>query len=84
MNYLKNIKRRVRLMSRPAYLTVKYCIILSNILLVAALLIRIYAGPYSASTYELHHLVRELYTMPQAILLISGIGSLVMEDLANR
>ena len=71
-------------MSRPAYLTIKICLLLSNALLAAALVVRVYAGPYSEATYELHHLARELYTMPQAILLISGIGSLVMEDMSNR
>jgi hypothetical protein len=44
----------------------------------------VYAGGFSADTYELYYLAKEMYTIPQAILIIAGIGSLLIEDAARK
>lgn len=84
MNGLKKMMKRINGMSRPAYLAIKVCLMISNLYLVGALMILVYAGSYSGDTYELHLLAKELFNIPQAILIIAGIGSLLLEDAAKK
>lgn len=45
-----------------------------------SLLVQVYAGEFSARTYELHYTAAELYRLPQSILLLCAIGSFIISD----
>lgn len=48
-------------------------LIISDVILMASLLIEVAAGGFSLSTYALHRLAAELYRLPCAVLLFGWI-----------
>ena len=81
---MKKVFERMKNMSRPASLMLKVCIIVSNVYLAAAIVILIRAGGYSTDTYRLYAMAKELYTAPQAILMVAAVGSVCVEEIATR
>ena len=84
MHLMKKMAGQLRAMSRPAYLVLEICLIVSILYLTAALCVLIYAGHFSAATYNLYHLAEDLYTMPQALLIIAAVGCSILERAAKN
>ena len=79
MNGKKRLKPGRRL-SRPAYLLIRYGLIFSCLILAAALLLAVYTGPLTAHNVHIHRLIADLYRTPQAVLLVTHLGALTLED----
>jgi len=71
-------------MCDEAYFVIRSSLILTCVMLALCLLVLLIAGKFSASTYELHRFAKELFTLPQAILLIAAIASVIMEEYFTR
>ncbi len=69
-----------RRISRPAYLLIKAGLIFSAVLLAADLLLAVYTGPLTAHNVHTHRFLADLYRTPQAVLLITHLGALILED----
>lgn len=80
METLKKFIRRLMGMSRPAYLIIKWGLIVSCLMLSASLVILITADGSGAEIYRLHKIAKELYSFPAAILLVVSIASVCIED----
>ncbi len=74
---IKKLMARLNSMSAPAYTTLKATYLLSIIILAAALILLI----IDRSRYI--DIAKELYSLPQAILLVGGLLSLVIEDMSS-
>jgi len=77
---MKKLIYRMSKMCDEAYFIIRSSLILTCVLLSGCLLALLIAGKFSADTYELHRFAKELFTLPQAILIIAAIASAVMED----
>ncbi|MGE4484421.1 MAG: hypothetical protein AB7C97_04795 [Oscillospiraceae bacterium] len=80
MGIVKKFIRRLMDMSMPAYLIIKWGLIISCLMLTAALAIMLAAGETSAHTYNLYRIAKELYSFPAAILLVVAIASVCIEE----
>ena len=80
MEVVKKFIQRLMDMSHPAYLIIKWGLIISCLMLAAALVILITAGESSAYTYSLYRIAKELYSFPAAILLVVSIASVCIEE----
>ena len=81
---MRKLIHRMSKMCDESYFIIKSSIILTLILLACCLLTLLFAGGFSDDTYELHRLAKELFTLPQAILIIAAIASVVIEDYATK
>ena len=84
MKFIRRFADRLRVMSRPAHLILKYSLIVSCLYLIGAAAVLVYAGEFTARTCELHLLARSLYTTPQSILLIATLASAIVEERAVK
>ncbi len=67
-------------MSKPAYLFLKTSVMICIICLAVSLLMLVYAGDMTIQDLSLFRAAKELYTMPQGILLLASAGSVFLED----
>ncbi len=74
------IRSKPRRLSRPAYYLIKGGLMLSCLILAAALALSVHTGPLSAHNVHTHRLIADLYRAPQGILLVSSLGALIVED----
>lgn len=80
---IKKIIKHVNSFSVPAYVILKLSIIISCLLMAAAIAVQLAARGTDLFTYShLCTIAEYLYTMPQSILLIGGIFSAVIEDIS--
>lgn len=81
---MKKLIRYLNSMSAEAYLILKAGVILSCIILMAALFLLIWhESTQEISVYELLHILRELRTLPQAVLIPAVILSACAENIFN-
>ena len=74
---IKKLMERINKMSAPAYTTLKLTYIISILILSAALALLI------IDRRRYLDIARELYSLPQAVLLVGGLVSLVTEDMSS-
>ena len=72
---LRKIVARMNSAALPAYITLKITLILSCILMAASIAGILFGWD--------RHLVRELFTLPQSVLLIGGLLSVIIEDISS-
>ncbi len=77
---MRKLYSRMSAMCEEAYFLVRCSVILTAALFACAVLIIVVAGRFSTDTYRLYLLAEELYRLPQAILLIAAIGSVILEE----
>lgn len=68
-------------MCNISYLILKYSVILSCVFLAGSLILYIFSGGLSASTYEIYYTAEEMLRMPFIVLLIGVIASGCIEDM---
>ena len=78
---LKKLVNYINSISTPAYLLLKASLIISILIMIAAIVILFMAGKQSFDTYTYFAMAKELFTMPQSILLIGSIFSAVIADI---
>lgn len=81
---MKKLMLRMSKMCDESFFIIRSSVILTIIMLAGCLFALLMAGGFSADTYELHRLAGELFTLPQAILIIAAIASVVIEDFATK
>lgn len=74
---IKKLMERLDAMTEPAYLTLKLTYLISIIILTAALFL------FVLDRARYIDIVKELYSVPQALLLVGGLVSLVIEDISS-
>ena len=83
MNPIKKLKRLLSQRGEisPTSLSImRSSLLVSYLFLIAAMLIELEAGQFTARTYELHYLSAELYRLPIGILLTGFISAAVIND----
>ena len=78
---LRSILNRAGRMCDHAYWVQSLTAIAALALLLASLMIDLYAGELTADTYPLHRLSRELFRLPAGILLVGVIGAVCIEEI---
>ncbi len=78
---MKKLFSRMSSMCDEAYFLIRCSVILTATLFACSVLIIVAAGRFSTDTYRLYLLAEELYRLPQAILLIAAVGSVILEDM---
>lgn len=81
---MKKLLIRMSKMCDVSYFIIRSSVILTCIMFACCLLALLMASGFSADTYELHRLAEELFRLPQAILIIAAIASVVIEDFATK
>lgn len=81
---MRKLLHRMSKMCDEAYFIIRSSLILTCMMLACCLLALLIAGKFTANTYELHRFAKELFTLPQAILIIAAIASAVIEDYSTR
>lgn len=80
---IKKLIQYLNSISTPAYLLLKTSLIISIIMMASALVLLITVGEQSFETHTYFQTAKELFAMPQSILLIGGIFSAVIEDISS-
>ena len=75
----KKLLRYVNSISKPAFILLKVSLIISILMMAAALVILLIAG----DSYTYLQLAKQLFSTPQSVLLIGGIFSAVIEDISS-
>lgn len=81
---MRKLLLRMSKMCDDAYFIIRSSVILTCTMLACCLLALLFAGRFSADTYELHRFANELFRIPQAVLIIAAIGSVIIEDYATK
>jgi len=71
-------------MCRTSYLILKLSVILSCLMLAGSLILYIFSGGLSASTYKIYYTAEEMLRMPFIVLLIGVIASGCIEDMSTQ
>ena len=74
----------MRQMSKPAYIYLKFCIILATLPVFAALCLVYYIQHIGGATYLLCKTLEDLISIPAAILLIAAVLSVCLEEQARK
>ncbi len=69
-----------RRLSPPAEFILRLGLTLSALMLAAALLLAVWAGPLDPRNIHIHRLAADLYRTPQSVLLVCALGALIAED----
>ena len=77
---MRKLLTRMSTMCDEAYFIIRCAVIITGTLLLCSILIIVVAGKFSTDTYELYRLAEELYRLPQAVLIIAAIGSVIIEE----
>lgn len=77
---MKRLIKRMSMMCDEAYYIIKSALILTAVLLFCSMIIYLFAGSFSPDTYKIYRLAEELFRLPQAILFIAAIGSVILEE----
>ncbi len=77
---MRKLLIRMSGMCDEAYFLIRCSVIITATLFACSVLIIVVAGGFSTDTYKLYFLAEELYRLPQAILLIAAIGSVILEE----
>lgn len=77
--HMKTI-RRILSMSPAAWEVVIRALQLSCVMLFCAWMLLLDGGVFTADTAHLYRLARELMTLPQAVLLIAALASVLIEE----
>ena len=77
---MKKLLSRMSEMCEEAYFLIRCSVILTAALLACSLIVIVAAGKFSTDTYKLYLLAEELYRLPQGILLIAAVGSVIFEE----
>ncbi len=77
---LKKLIKRMAEMCDEAYFVIRSSVILTVVLLFCCLLLMLAAGRFSPDTYRLYRLAEELFRIPQAVLFVAAIGSVILEE----
>ena len=81
---MRKLIHRMSKMCDEAYFIIRSSVIITCVMLACCLMALLIAGKFSAATYELHRFANELFTLPQAILIIAAIASVVIEDYSTK
>ena len=76
------LAKRILSMSPAAWEIMTKALIFCCSLLFCAYLLLMHAGPMNADNYDTYLLARELYTLPQAVLLIATLAGVIIEERA--
>lgn len=74
------LAKRILAMSPAAWEIVVKALIFSCALVFCAWLLLMDAGALTAANYDTYLLARELYTIPQAVLLIATLAGVIVEE----
>ncbi len=77
---LRRLLKRMAEMCDEAYFVVRSSVVLTAVLLSCCLLIMLAAGRLSTDTYKLYRLAEEMFRIPQAVLFVAAIGSVILEE----
>jgi len=77
---MKRLFKRMTLMCDDAYFVIRSSVILTGVLLFCCLLLMLSVGRFSPDTYNIYRLAEELLRLPQAVLFIAAIGSVILEE----
>lgn len=80
MQFFKKFAARLSCMTNEAFLVLKWGIIISCIMLSAAIVLLIAADSGSGDTYSMLALARQLYELPAGVLLAASIASVCVEE----
>ncbi len=80
---LKKLLNYLNSMSTPAYILLKISLIISIILMTVALIVILLAANKGFDDYIYISTAKQLFAMPQSILLIGGIFSAIIEDISS-
>lgn len=75
----KKLLQYVNSISKPAFILLKASLIISILMMAAALVILLVSG----DSYTYLQFAKQLFSMPQSVLLIGGIFSAVIEDISS-
>ncbi len=81
---MKKLIRRMARMCDEAFFVVKSSLILTALLLFCSLLLYLSAGRFAPDTYKIYRLAEELFRLPQAVLFIAAIGSVLLEEQLSK
>ena len=81
---MKKLLNRMSLMCDEAFFVIKSSVILTVVLLFCCLVLLLAAGRFSSDTYNIYRLAEELFRLPQAVLFIAAIGSVILEEQVKK
>lgn len=81
---MKKLVKRMSRMCDEAFFVVKSAIILTAVLLFCSLLLYLSAGRFTPDTYKIYRLAEELFRLPQAVLFIAAIASVLFEEQLSK
>jgi hypothetical protein len=81
---MRKLISRMALMCDEAFFVVKSSLILTSVSLFCCLVLLLAAGKFSADTYKIYRLAEEFFRLPQALLFIAAIGSVILEEQVKK
>lgn len=80
---IKKLMQYINSISTPAYVLLKISLIISILMMTASLVILLAVGEQNFDTYTYFALAKQLFAMPQSVLLIGGIFSAIIADISS-
>lgn len=80
---IKKLMQYINSVSTPAYVLLKISFTISILMMTAALVILLAVGEQTFDTYTYFAMAKQLFAMPQSVLLIGGIFSAVIADISS-
>ena len=71
-------------MNESSWVLAKFTLVLSCAIVFAALVVLIDTGELTDDTYHIYLMAKEIAATPAGLFLISGIGSILLEDRSKR